>query len=422
MMLVSRKNTEFLLIPLAVTCQFFACAGMYFMKSYAGSYVSPIPLLPSPPPLLDTFFLYWFTFSFIGRVFGAYFFGKYADRTSFFSVMRLVTICHILLSFLVVIFCIAGKNSYHTYYGFYLARFLYSSLMPVTLILPAIYLLKKYPNSQHILISSIIILATFLGKFFAYIFTHHVPAPHMQIWYWLPVFSSFLALYIYNHVEKNTSSAAYEAEVIKHSALSIHKKLMAFTIGVACNAGITYYYSFLNPYLVDIVIVKNYDFITSQLPFYIAFGLFVLPAAKICQKIGILKTLSMSLISILILGMGIPFITTSNAVYAPFQILFACFLANLLAPSLAILHQLFKDTKNTFDTIFWFALGSSLSMLCLNISSVVGFSLHFPLAGLLVFATCILICLIAILSNSFSKTLTRLEDTMSLKSIHQSKE
>ncbi len=382
------------------------------MKSCGTSAISPSSI--SLPALAHTFIIYWFVFSFIGRIFGAYFFGKYADKTNFFKVMRLVAICHILLSLLIASVCITGDSSYHNYNAFYLASFLYSVLIPVTLILPAIYLLGRSPESQHILISTSIIFATFLGKIFAYIYVHSIPEQHLQVWYLLPVLSTFISLGIYNHVEKRTFVPVNKIKTTKYLSAPIHKKLLALVIGAAGNAGITYYYSFLNPYLSDIVIVQNYGLIRGQLPFYAIFGLFLLPAAKICQNFGILKTLSISLTAIFILGISIPFMATSDFVYTLCQILFACFLANLAAPSLAILHQLFKNTKNQFDTVFWFSLGTSISMLCLGVGSRIGFSLHRPLAGLLIFAVIILMCLLGISTKSFSRKITCFEQNKSL--------
>ena len=410
MMFLSKKNknAEFVLIPLAVFFQFFACCGTYFLKSCSTGAINPSSI--SLTVLAHTFLIYWVAFSFVGRIFGAYFFGKYADKVNFFKVSQLVGTLHILVSLFIVTVCIAGEHSYLNYNGTYAACFFYSSLMPVTLILPAIYLLSRSPESQHIFISTTLILATFLGKFFAYTLVHYTPAPRLQIWYWLPVFSGVLALGIYRYVEKHIPSAVHRTETIKYSASSIYTKLLALAIGAAGNAGITYYYSFLNPYLTDIAIIQNFVLIKNQPPFYIAIGLFLLPAAKICQKFGALNTMSFSLTSMIVIGVLIPFFAISDFVYTIFQILFACVLANLMAPSLAIVYQLFKSTKSKFEIIFWFSLGTSLSMLFLGAGSRIGFSLHFPLAGMFIFAIIISVCLAGILTKSFSRKVKSLSD------------
>ena len=365
------------------------------MKSNATSHVDPCSMNLSV--LINTFMFGWLAFSFIGRVCGAYFIGKYANKTSFFNLIRLITIGHIFVAFLVVTVCITGEDFYSAYQSFYLARFLYSALMPVTIVLPAIYLLSKYPESQHIQISTYVALATFLGKFFAHILVSYVPAPHRQIWYWLPVLVNFASLGIYIYIHKHTPIIIKKTEsIVKYPSTMIHKKVLAFVIGAACNAGITYYYSFLTPYLENIVIIQNYGLIKGQPPFYTAFGLFLLPAARVCQKFGALKTMSVSLACIFILGISIPYMDFSDTFHIASQIAFAFFLAGLVAPSLAIVYQLLKDAHNLFDSIFWVSFGSSLSMLCLSIGSRVGFVFHYPLAGMWIFAASILMCLLGI--------------------------
>ncbi len=317
--------------------------------------------------------------------------------------MKLVTLGHIFVAILLVTACITGEDFYNNYQGFYLARFFYSALVHVTIILPAMYLLGRYPESQHILISTSIALAMFLGKFFAYIFSCYVPAC-MQTSYWIPVAVSSLSLGIYIYIEKHSQPSLNKTVTdIKYSPPSIHKNIFGMLIGAACNAGIFYYYFFLTPYLADIIILQNYGLIKGQSPFYTAFGLFLYPAAKICQRFGTLKIMTESLLGMLILGVSIPFMAISDLTYTVSQIIFTLFLAGLVAPSLAILYELFKNTKGMFDAIFWFSLGSATCMLCLGVGSRIGFAIHFPLLGMLIFATSIVMCLLGAFTYGHSK-------------------
>lgn len=408
-----KKRLDLFLIPLAVACQFFSCAGLYFMKYYATS-LGPLNSI-TLATLVNTFLFGWFAFSFIGRVCGAYGIGKYANKVNFFTLIRQITIGHIFVALLVATVCITGEDFYRAYQSFYLARFLYSALMPVTIVLPAIYLFSRYPDSQHIQISAYIAFATFLGKFLAHILVSYVPTPQKQIWYWLPVLASFVSLGLYTYLQKLSPIVIKKTEmIIKYSSTLIHKKILAFIIGAACNAGITYYYSFLTPYLANIVIVKSYGLIKGQPPFYIAFGLFLLPAIKICQKFGVFKTMVISLACIFILGIAIPYMNISDSVYIVLQIVFAFFLAGLVTPSLAVVYKLLKDTHNIFDNIFWVSFGSSVAMLFLAIGSRIGFILHYPLTGMWIFAANILICLLGIFAYvRFEKNFSR-----SLKGVH----
>lgn len=402
-MLFPRKNSDLILILLAIVFQFFSCSGLYFIRSYADQ-ADPFSLLTTISTLTSTFLFSWFTFSFIGRISGAYLFGKYADKNNFFKVMKLITLGHIFVAFLVVTICIIGEDFHNKYQGFYLARFFYSSLVHVAIILPAMHLLNKYPEPQHILISAYLALAMFLGKFFAYIFSCYVSSMYMQTWYWIPVIGSSLSLGIYTYVEKYSRPYSNKIETsITYSSPSIRKKALAALIGAACNAGIYYYYFFLTPYLADIIIVKHYSCIKGQSPFYTAFGLFLLPIAKICQRFGPFNVMIKSLLGMLILGVSIPFMAIFPSAYIISQITFSLFLAGLVAPSLAVLHQLFKNAKSMFDAVFWFSLGSATCMLCLGVGSRIGFALKFPLLGMAIFATSITMCLVGVYTYFHSK-------------------
>lgn len=410
-----KKNLDLFLIPTAIACQFFACSGLYFMKYYA---TNLWPFSITLATLVNTFLFGWCGFSFIGRVCGAYSIGKYANKVNFFNLIRQVTIGHILVALLVATVCITGEDFYHAYQSFYLARFLYSALMPITIVLPAIYLFSRYPESQHIQISAYIAFATFFGKFLAHVFVSYIPASHKQIWYWLSVLTCFVSLGLYTYLQKHTPRFMKKTEtIIKYPPTLIYKKALAFVIGAACNAGLTYYYFFLTPYLANIVIVKNYGLIKEHPPFYIALGLFLLPATKVCQKFGVFKTMSISLACIFTLGISIPYMNISDSVYIVLQIVFAFFLAGLVTPSLAVVYQLLKDANNIFDSIFWVSFGSSLSMLFLAIGSRIGFILHYPLAGMWIFAANILMCLLGILAYvRFEKNIHEF-----LKGTHSSK-
>ncbi len=184
----------------------------------------------------------------------------------------------------------------------------------------------------------------------------------------------------------------------------MHEKILGMLIGVACNAGIYYPHFFITPYLRDIVVIQNYT-TKNQYLFYMVFGVLLLPAAKVCQKFCALKIMTISLSWMLILGVSIPLLPFSNQGFTVSLIVFAFFLAGFVAPSFAVLHQLFKNSKNMFDVIFWFSLGSIISSLCLGVGGRVGFILNFPLAGMLIFSASTVMCLIGILTYSHASKL-----------------
>ncbi len=191
-MFFSKINLELILIPLAIFFQLFSRTGLYFIKSTATPSDSASMLMM----LSDSnsaFLFCWFALAFIGGLSGAYFFGRYANRNNFFKVMYFISIVHIFVAVLIVSICVTDEDFANEYQVFYLARFLYSFLGHITIILPVIYLFRRYKESQHILISACIALATLLGKSLAYSFFYYGPKS-MYVWYWLPVAGSFLSL------------------------------------------------------------------------------------------------------------------------------------------------------------------------------------------------------------------------------------
>jgi hypothetical protein len=88
--------------------------------------------------------------------------------------------------------------------------------MPVTIVLPAIYLFNRYPESHHMRISGYIAFATFLGKFLAHALVSYIPAPHKQIWYWLPVVTSLASLGLYTYLQKYASRITKKPETIRN--------------------------------------------------------------------------------------------------------------------------------------------------------------------------------------------------------------
>jgi hypothetical protein len=226
----------------------------------------------------------------------------------------------------------------------------------------------------------------------------------MYVWCWLPVAGSVLSLGLYAYVGKYLSPSVKKKQaILKYSTPSMHEKILGMLIGVAGTAGIYYPHFFITPYLRDIVVLQDFTLKTQYL-FYIAFGLFLLPAAKVCQKFCAPKIMTVSLWWMLILGVSFPFLPFSNQGFTVSLIVFAFFLAGFVTPSLAVLHQLFKNAKNLFDIIFWFSLGSIISAMCLGVGGRIGFILNFPLTGMLIFSASIVMCLIGIITYNNSKS------------------
>lgn len=178
--------------------QLFCRTGLYFIKSTAtpSDSASMLMILFS---CNCAFLLPWFALAFIGGVSGAYFFGKYVNKNNFFKAINFISIVHIFVAVLIVSICVNDEDFSNKYQVFFLGRFLYSFFWHTTIILPAIYLFRKYKESQHILISAYIVLATLLGESLAYSFFYYGPK-FMYVWYWLPVAGGVLSLGLYAYI------------------------------------------------------------------------------------------------------------------------------------------------------------------------------------------------------------------------------
>jgi hypothetical protein len=80
--MTNTKTKELIFIFLAIFCQLFASMNMSFLNTY----------LKGTQGYADVFFasdelrfIYWMLLTIFGRIFGAYFIGKYADKFGFFK-------------------------------------------------------------------------------------------------------------------------------------------------------------------------------------------------------------------------------------------------------------------------------------------------------------------------------------------------
>lgn len=108
------------LIFIALTCQLFASINFSFMNLY----------LKETQGYTDTFFATdqlnftcWLLLTVFGRILGAYFIGKHADKLGFFKSILFTSQIFIFLSVLCAAFCLTNELSYELNRGFYFLRF-----------------------------------------------------------------------------------------------------------------------------------------------------------------------------------------------------------------------------------------------------------------------------------------------------------
>ncbi len=217
---------------------------------------------------------------------------------------------------------------------------------------------------------------------------------------------SSIPFFICAHLKKY-SSTVRKTEVKEKHSYALGSRAMCVFIGIGWNVGRIYHANFITPYMKNISIVENCSLIAGNSLFFMAQLLFLLPAASICKKFGTRKTLLVSLFSLAILGLLIPFFATTKSLLVTAILLFSLFSACLFVPILTILYGIFKNTKNLFETLFWFAIGSSVSKLFFVLSCKHGFSTSHPstssTAGITVFIACITACLVGVYSVTLPK-------------------
>ena len=142
------------------------------------------------------------------------------------------------------------------------------------------------------------------------------------------------------------------------------------------------------------IYVINYYRIGGTSICYVAQLLSLLPSVAICKKFGVLKTLTISLMCMLVLGTSIPFMSLTNESFFLLQCVLGFFSAGAFAPILMLLYSYYQNTKNLFATTFWFAVGATISTLIFSIVPLFTKSLNFAFSGMVVFIVCVLLSLI----------------------------
>ncbi|MEI7494042.1 MAG: hypothetical protein WCJ92_05540 [Alphaproteobacteria bacterium] len=218
---------------------------------------------------------------------------------------------------------------------------------------------------------------------------------------------SCIPFFIYAYLKKRSSSVS-KTELTKKYSSTLGSRAICMSAGVGWNVGRIYHSFFLNPYMNNISIVETSSLIMGNSLFFTAQFLFLLPAAVICKKIGTYKTLFVSLFSLAILAFLIPFFATTKSLLIASITLLALFSACLFVPILTILYEVFKNAKGMFETLFWFAIGSSVSKLFFILSCRHGFAAaksltSQPTAGIAAFSICIALCFAGVYYSQFLK-------------------
>ena len=378
-------KSEIFLVSLAIFCQCFAYIDWYFIKT-----IFDVIDTKQTHLVIDVFLPYWVVVHSSGKLAGAYFFGKFIQQ-NYFKVMRFITLTFLVAVVLISIVLFKGQSFYSSYQMLYFLCFLTSMPFYALPIISAIYLFDKHPPSQHILIGTSIIFALFSSRFVFRFFMKVVPFEQTQVVCVLVTLVTCLAFLIYAYVEKN--SAPSEPKRIKKRPFSFAQKINCIFVALGWNIGCYYNCHFIGPFMKNIYVVDLYMFAGFTVCF-LAKLLFLVPAAALCKKFGSLKVLTVSLYSMLAVGLLIPFMELTKNSFSFMLTLLGFCSACTFVPILIIMYQYYQTTKNLLATLFWFVFGATLSTLIFGLVAHFTKPLNFIFGGMVVFVVCILLCLI----------------------------
>ena len=386
--MTNTKTKELIFIFLAIFGQLFASMNISFLNAYLKKTQGYVDVFFASDELL---FIYWMLLTVFGRIFGAYFIGKYADKFGFFKSIVFVSKSFVVLSVLCAAFCLTHELSYEINRGFYLFRFFYCFLEPAALILPSLYLLNLNDTFSHYKFSTLLTAAVFIAKSASY-HLMYLPPALMGFWYVLPLISTALSWGIYSNLAKNSTSLI--ATTQKKSPMPFQLKILSTLFGAACATGVFYHHFFVSYYSVNINIVDaNFDL--GSVVYYTLCGLFLFPAAKLCEKFGLYKTTRISLGMLFILGMNSILASPTSIMYLVQQLFFSFFSALFIAPML-VLSRLHKKFSSFSDTMFWFMLGFSGCTVLAFYEQQIALQKGFSGISWCVYSASIFLCLIAI--------------------------
>lgn len=231
----------------------------------------------------------WALTTFFSRITGSYVLGKYAEAKGFLATQKIIILGYILTTFLFFL-CCSYANFHQIRPIMLVITYFNVFLFPATVILPAMYLMKMYDASSHVKISMLMLLASVLG----YVLSSVLSAKYsLQIMSVATCISSILCGFIY-YAEKisipNLEISKRKENVDTLPLLPNYQtKILTLLVGGVCGAGMTHNYFFIEPYLINVMVV---NLSTSQLryiSFYIALGVFLVLASKISDYINLLK-------------------------------------------------------------------------------------------------------------------------------------
>ena len=270
-------------------------------------------------------------------------------------------------------------------------RFINAFLIPAPFMLPILFLLNQNPK-KPIMLSAYVCLAIGIGTILIYKFLSIIKFCNgwQNIMLCASVIGGICYLFFEKHIPDDTPRTPPTT-----SKLDFGKILLVAAFGGTCGVTFRYHFAFVDSYVNNLIICGNCQNVSFAY-YYYAILISIIPVAKFIYRKNIFSPLKISAVGINLIAIIIaitPEITLDF--YIIEQVLFGILTAVLLVPCHALVYEIFKDTPNYFDGMFWFVTFFSLFAITrhfflklLGISSLPWLSLLYiaPISSVFIFA------------------------------------
>ncbi len=310
----------------------------------------------------------WVIFTFLSKIIGAYVLGKYADSKGFLSAQKIIITGYVVTTGLLFLCCWCTTDFFSIQTAIFVNSCLSLFFFPATFMFPIMYLMKNYDVSNHVKISSLIILSVLTGHELSYYMLNYVADYNLRMMSGVFFCCSLLAGLVYCLGRASILSLEKPVAHTRQNQLQLlprySAKILAMLVGGVCGAVLYHHYFFIAPYILNVLILKDSGHEQAHILFYVTLLLFLIFSIKISDYLEQSKLRILSLVGILLLTFGVNiFQLSSMHVYIIYQTLLEFFFACFLTSSFGLIFSLFKDNQPFFNGTVWFYIGVSFSFL-----------------------------------------------------------
>lgn len=304
----------------------------------------------------------WFLITCFTRSIGSYILGKSVEIKGFLKAQQTLILAYLFSAFLFFLLFVCPIDMYQNRVLVFLIAILNTSLIPATLMVPAVYLMMVHDSSSYVKISALVCFSFFLGRrLVKVVFAAYDPLTTVI----LVLICNIVCGLIFYTNKKNIENLKKETnKKILGPTLSLpgyQAKILAVLIGGIFCAARSYQKLFFSPYLSNVMIIEfNANKLSVFLNLTLIFSLYIF--SKICDYIDFSKVMLGSLIGVLFTFFCLTIFGISGSYESLIYLFFLTFFAGgFFATSLALIFLLFKNNRPFFNSILWFSIGTCMS-------------------------------------------------------------